>query len=632
MKFLNIKIEGFRTWHNVSFLLDRPGLTQIGGKTGSGKSSLIEALVWCLYGETLRGGNGSNVATKKTQRPLNWSGTSVIVDLILSNGDNLTVARYLDSNKTGMVGHKSALILTLNGDLLPVDNKRETQKELEALLGLSFNAFSKAVVLPQRALSLLNAKPEHQREAIDALFDLKWLTQAKAKALADVQLYTREVQEIKNSISIIKTQIASHELHLQTTIHNNNNLIQEKQNKIDKVSAQINEVKESLQSIKLKDLIEVDTALLEKLKLEKIRLEEKIRLVDEKTITCSSEKNKLHDTLIPLESKRQYNRAHKGIALTQKEKITDNCTECGQALNKEEVKEIRDRVNKKLDDLESEHLLIRADMDVIKKEIEKIDDTLFNLMDSKSFIKKEQDQLNQHIKAIESAQVELDSILAFNASFETLYKDQEKRLLNYEVQLSTIKSSEVVLQSTNNLELDINNLKQQLNLEEENLKTKQGLYEIASYWSVFGFGGRGGIREYVVNSMLESANEQIKKYSGTLGLTLNIVYDKTSIKVTVIDQDGFQSNFEDLSGGEQQRLELMLTLTLHDIINVNSGIDLLFLDEPITNVDDEGVFEVFEILRQKTGNIFIITHTAVDGVGLNIIPVEKINNESKILI
>ena len=209
--------------------------------------------------------------------------------------------------------------------------------------------------------------------------------------------------------------------------------------------------------------------------------------------------------------------------------------------------------------------------------------------------------------------------------------DLKQQILVCENQLRELETQTLVLEDTKDLEYELEQYKQQLKIEQENLEANKKLYEIASWWSVTGFGGRAGLRQYVVNQMLVSANEQIKKYSGTLGLTLNIRYDKTSIKVLVVDMNGSETTFEDLSGGEQQRLELMLTLTLHDIVNANSMVNLLFLDEPITNVDDDGVFEVFEILRQKQGTVFIITHTAVDGVGMNVVLVDKINSQSKIL-
>ena len=629
MKFKFLEIEGFRTWHKAVFNLDRPGLTQIAGKNGSGKSSLIEALVWCLYGETLR--NGTNIATKKTQRPVNWNGTKVSVVIQLVDGRLLKVTRYQDSKITGMTGHKSALIVEIEGEQIETVSKRDTQETLEQLLGLSFTAFSRAVVLPQRALSLLNAKPEHQREAIDALFDLAWLTEGKAKALADVQKYTAKVQEISTFISTLRIQINAIQSEIHVANLRNENIKAAHDSEVFRFKTQRDNLNNSLQSIKLKQVPEYDSTGLEESIIKLAELSAKVPVIESELMFNDREQGPITNSIYKLKADIEFNRK-KFTEVSKGLYPSSICLTCGQFIDSEKIENQVKTAETLVNQLNIEYVNLQQEL--VEKQNEKI--RLEGVATTKS---DELHKLNYDINALQQFisdkkdnKRQFDEAVKYNASFDDYIQSIKNQLLDCENQLRMLESKTLVLESTTNLERELEQHNQQLKIEEENLEVNKRLYEMSSWWSVTGFGGRGGLRQYVVNQMLVSANEQIKKYAGTLGLTLNIKYDKTSIKVSVTDIDGIETTFEDLSGGEQQRLELMLTLTLHDIVNANSGVDLLFLDEPNTNVDDDGVFEVFEILRQKKGTIFIVTHTAVDGVGMNVVPVEKIGYESKILI
>lgn len=629
MKFKSIEIEGFRTWHKAIFNLDRPGLTQIAGKNGCGKSSLIEALVWCLYGETLR--NGTNIATKKTERPINWTGTMVSVFIELADGKSLRVTRYHESTKTGMTGHKSALVVEVDGEQIQTVNKKDTQETLIQLLGLSFTAFSRAVVLPQRALSLLNAKPEHQREALDALFDLTWLTEGKAKALADVQKYTSKIQEISGYISTLQIQINAIDSEIQVANLRNQNVIANRDNKIQSLINTIKNLNEGLESIALKEVPnynqeEID-ALSKKLSEEQTRVLY-IKQQQQENDTLQREASK---QISNINTEIGINRAKDEIA-SRKLTVKSICETCGQPIDPNKLENVINATNAEILGLKLGYgnlkILLEESKDyrkVLELEADRLLTELYNIESSILALEK---RLSEYNNIKRNAQAALEYNLGFN-DYITSIKNQ---ILDCENQLRELKNTTLILENTEHLERELEQHKQLLIIEQQNLQANKGLYEIASWWSVTGFGGRGGLRQYVVNQMLVAANEQIKKYSGSLGLTLNIMYDKTNIKVMVTDINGIETSFEDLSGGEQQRLELMLILTLHDIVNANSGVDLLFLDEPNTNVDDDGVFEVFEILRQKKGTIFIITHTAVDGVGMSVVPIEKIGSQSKILI
>ena len=138
MKLISIGFINFLSYGNppncVS-LTDR-GLVLIEGdnkddssaaSNGAGKSSLIDAIVWCLYGTTLRGYEGDEVINRKV-------GKNCMVNLVLEN--DVIITRYR-KHQTG----KNGLTVTV-GDLnVTKSSIKETEAYIEQLLGLTKTTF-----------------------------------------------------------------------------------------------------------------------------------------------------------------------------------------------------------------------------------------------------------------------------------------------------------------------------------------------------------------------------------------------------------------------------------------------------------------------------------------------------------
>ena len=76
MRPLTITIEGFRSFKSdQAQVLDFDGIqtAAVIGDTGSGKSSILEALTWVLFGETSRGAKMMQHLTGTTTMDFEWS-------------------------------------------------------------------------------------------------------------------------------------------------------------------------------------------------------------------------------------------------------------------------------------------------------------------------------------------------------------------------------------------------------------------------------------------------------------------------------------------------------------------------------------------------------------------------------
>lgn len=168
MRPVRLEIEGFTTFRDpVTVDFDGADLFALTGPTGSGKSSVIDAIVFALYGCVPR------LDRRAVAPVISLGRTEARVRLDLTVGDEAyTAVRVVRRTKTGATTKEARLERVADGEVL-AGNEKELSAEVERLLGLGFDHFTKCVVLPQgEFMRLLHDEPAKRQDMLISLLDL----------------------------------------------------------------------------------------------------------------------------------------------------------------------------------------------------------------------------------------------------------------------------------------------------------------------------------------------------------------------------------------------------------------------------------------------------------------------------
>ena len=173
MRPLGLVLEGFAAFRERTTVDFRDTeLFAIVGATGHGKSSLIDAISFALYGKVPRHGE-RDIAPVMT---LGCNKTSVSFTFELA-GATYVATRILGRNASGDGAATKAMRLELVHDDGTTDilagKKNEFDDAVRRLVGLDFEQFTKCVVLPQgQFASFLHARAGDRVAILSALLDL----------------------------------------------------------------------------------------------------------------------------------------------------------------------------------------------------------------------------------------------------------------------------------------------------------------------------------------------------------------------------------------------------------------------------------------------------------------------------
>ena len=147
MRPLELSVEGLRSFRSpVSIDFRGRDHVAIVGDTGAGKSSILEAITYALYGQT-------TFTAQANQELMNDTYTHLRVALTFRvSGETWEVARTLRRDRRGDVGQANALLRRIGEDGEPVEQLervRPVNDRVQELLGLDSDAFLRTVVLPQ---------------------------------------------------------------------------------------------------------------------------------------------------------------------------------------------------------------------------------------------------------------------------------------------------------------------------------------------------------------------------------------------------------------------------------------------------------------------------------------------------
>jgi DNA repair protein SbcC/Rad50 len=193
MRPLELTVEGFRSYREKT-TFDWRGRRLVGivGPIGSGKSSIIDAISFGLFGKT-------PAVERDTKSLIHQRCDQCHVELVFEvEGQVWRAQRALRSK--GAAGHKLELLTEDGADPEVreiVTGERATNERIESLLGMDFRAFCRSVLLAQNRFSeFLKATAGDRDKVLKGVFDLDVLDEAQRVAKSHLDRVEAELEAL----------------------------------------------------------------------------------------------------------------------------------------------------------------------------------------------------------------------------------------------------------------------------------------------------------------------------------------------------------------------------------------------------------------------------------------------------
>lgn len=621
MKFEQLSANNFLTLQSCAVSLDGRGLNVIQGdnldntsadSNGAGKSSLVDALCWCLFAVTARGVKGDAVVNRAAKKDT-WVG------LTLVHGDvRYRVTRYRKHKE-----HKNSLTvfaesLAMDGPP-PVDMSKgtdaETQKVLEKVLGCSQEVFMAAIYSGQEAMPDLPRMTDRELKAlIEQGAGLQRIELAYEEARARRTALNGQVDTVNNSIANIATRIARDESALALKSADRDEWNAQRETRLADARARLDAATKAGRdagAALLSTKPEHDARLAERAELD-------AKLADHSAIEGAARAAERAyvdaDNAIDRVGLANAKRAAELIQAqidNAAEELAKPCPECGKPHTKDELDEYVAHRTKRLADA-------LANLEVVKKGTH--ERALLAVAAKKAA--EEARAKVPDVSALTARRAEIDA--AIRARDE---KIAEARRLSADIDAArnalTMREAEV-----NPFDAVVAQLHGQISEDTAAMTAKQAdrdqlakKLEVAE--AVVKVFGPAGVRAHILDTVTPFLNERTSDYLSALSdgaiqatwstLTKSASGDlkeKFSIEVTTAS-DG--DSFAALSGGEKRKVRLATALALQDLVASRAAhpIDLWIGDEVDDALDPAGLERLMTILERKArerGTVLVISH------------------------
>jgi DNA repair exonuclease SbcCD ATPase subunit len=517
-----------------------------GSRNGTGKTTIVNALSYALYGQALTNIKKDNLINKINNKNMlvtlsfERSGTKYRIE----RGRKPTVMKFFVDDKEQSIDDQD----DSQGD------SRETQKDIDLLLGMSHTMFQNIVALNTYTVPFLSMKANEQREIIEQLLGITLLSE-KAETLKEqvrrtkdqIQQETADIEAAKKSNERIQQSITGLETKQNAWRKQQSTDLEKLANSILELK-DVDIEKELEQHAKLKNYDEL-SAKIKSLNKEKATLETAITQAD-----------------------KQVDKYKKAV-----EELKNNtCPSCKQGVHTHTHEEMTAEAEKNLADAFVYLQGISDSYTTVVQELTEIGDINGR---PKTFYETVEEALKH-----QNNLTTLEAALLKRSEETDPYQEQIDELQNTAIQ-----------------EISWNKINELTVLKDH----EEFLLKLLTNKDSF-------IRKKIIDQNLAYLNNRLTYYLDKMGLPHQVSFlNDLNVEITQLGQD---LDFDNLSRGERNRLILGLSWAFRDVWeSLYQNINLLFIDELVDNgLDAAGVENALGVLkkmaRERNKNIYLISH------------------------
>jgi DNA repair protein SbcC/Rad50 len=187
---LTLELEGFTAFRSRTIVdFSQLDLFAITGPTGAGKSSLIDAISYALYGRVPRVSNEVSACISQ--------GIDRMQVSLTFRAGALDYRVFREARRKGAGNVRLEKMGTSDWEPL-ADRSREVNEKVERIVGLDFDGFTRSVLLPQGQFQeFLAGAPDKRREVLKRLLRLEVYERTRQRAASEASSKKARVEEIE---------------------------------------------------------------------------------------------------------------------------------------------------------------------------------------------------------------------------------------------------------------------------------------------------------------------------------------------------------------------------------------------------------------------------------------------------
>jgi len=517
-----------------------------GSRNGTGKTTIVNALTYALYGNALTNIKKDNLINKINNK--NMLVTLAFekdgMDYRIERGRKPNILQFFVNDQE----QETAETDDAQGDV------RETQKDLDDILGMSHDMFKHIVALNTYTEPFLSMRANDQRAIIEQLLG--------------VTLLSEKADRLKELIKTTKDEVFQENADIEAAKKSNDKIQQSIDSLTTRQSAWTTQHDQELEKIG-RAIIELESVDIEA----ELAKHSELKLFEEKSAKLKS-LNKERATLDSAiaQAERSVKKYDDELAKLKDKK----CHACEQELHDHKHEEMSNSAVQHLGEAMKYFDKVTADRNKIQREVDSVGpvntrpDTYYDTVE----------QALKHQNNLKTLETQLE----IKAGESDPYQEQIDELRHTAMQ-------EISWDRVNTL----NTLKEHQEFLLKLLTSKDSF-----------------IRKKIIDQNLAYLNNRLTYYLDKMGLPHTVLFQNDlTVLITQLGQD---LDFDNLSRGERNRLILSLSWAFRDVWeSLYQQVNLLFVDELVDNgLDAAGVEGALAVLkkmaRERKKNIFLISH------------------------